>query len=196
MNKTKLTAAIVLLVAAIASWQIFEFNIANKIVDGLIQASSSCIAGNESICSAIPPTKRNLDSQLSKLLSPLAEKVGDDGRYTQMQTLLAQSASQAQEARRKEDAKMNAQMEEIRQIKDDLDQAARRSTQNQAERAKEFEKFSEEYETLAPPKILYSCDGKVSFRASRGISNFNDLYMKAKSECPENWEFKVIKSSK
>jgi hypothetical protein len=192
MSKTKLTAVLVVLITAIFSWQMYAFSIANNIVDFLIQAGNACISGDKSICGALPATKRNLDDQLSKLMSPLANKVGDDGRYAKMQQLLAQSEPQAQESL-KETAAM---MDEVRRIKTDLDQAAHNSTQAQAERAKDFEKFSEEYETLAPPKILYSCDGKVSFMASRGISNFNDLYMKAKSECPENWEFKVIKSSK
>ncbi len=193
MSKTKLTAVIVLLITAISSWQIYTFSLANDNVNFLIKSSNACIAGEEEFnCSILPQVKRTLDNQLSKLLSPLAEKVGDDGRFTQMQTLLAQSAPQAQEALRK----LDAEMEEFRKHEADWDQAIRNSEQSKAERAKEFEKFSAEYETLVPPKILYSCDGNISYMASRGISNFNDLYIKAKNECPENWEFKVIKSSK
>lgn len=43
---------------------------------------------------------------------------------------------------------------------------------------------------------MYSCDRKVAYIAAKGLSNYNDLLDEAKSDCPDGWTFKILRSDK
>ena len=189
---TVLVVGVTVLISGFCYWQYELYSRSNNIVDFLIEAGEVCKSKDDSICAVLPATKRNLDNYLSKLISPVASKVGDDGRYASVMRLMEETKS-------KSDLELQKSENEAKFIEQEKENL-KLMNKGAAEAAKSTEQgliqFRAEYEQLARPKLLYSCDGKVAYMAGKGFSNYNDLYEKAKGECPDGWEFRVLNSDK
>lgn len=55
-----------------------------------------------------------------------------------------------------------------------------------------------QYNALAPPKILYTCDGELRYRASRSAYlNYNAIYLDTKRDCErKNGIFEIVDSQR
>jgi hypothetical protein len=175
-----------------ALWQFTLYNRSNSIVDFLLEAGKSCGSGNSSMCAALPATEKNLESNMSRLISPLANMVGSEGRYSSAISLMRETKKLAAEEIRKN----NAEAEDIKNIANAIHQSEMRRSDLKIEEEKEISNMQLEYEQLAKPKIMYACGNKVAYMAAKGFSNYNDLFEKAKSDCSDGWTFKVIRSEK
>lgn len=173
-------------------WQYGIYSRSNDIIDALIEMGEECKSKDGSICAALPGTKRNLDSDISKLISPLANRVGEGGRYDVMARVMIETKAKVDGELRKSDSEARF----IEREAGVLSEMNKRRAEASESMAQGIGQFRKEYEQLARPKILYSCDGKISYMAGKGISNYNDLYEKAKSDCPSGWDFKILDSNK
>jgi hypothetical protein len=173
-------------------WQYDLYSRSNNIVDFLIEAGEACKSGNKSICAVLPSTKRNLDSNMDKLIYSLADRVGEGGRYEAMARVMLETKSKADDELKKNASEARF-MEREAGVMSEMNKRQAEAAESMVQ---EIGQFRREYDQLARPKILYSCDGKISYMAGKGISNYNDLYEKAKSDCPRGWEFKILDSDK
>lgn len=193
MNKlTVFGVASVIGVLGLCYWQYGIYSRSNNIIDFLIEAGEACKLGKSSMCEVLPATKRNLDSNIDKLISPLANRLGEGGRYDAMARVMLETKGKADDELKKNASEARfIEREAGAMIEMNKRQADARESMVQG-----IAQFRKEYDQLARPKLLYSCDGKISYMAGKGVSNYNNLYEKAKSDCPSGWEFKVVDSDK
>lgn len=172
-----------------ALWQFSLYSRSNSNVDFLLEAGKSCKSGESIMCAVLPATQRNLESNLSVLISPLADRVGSHGRYDSAMTLMRDTEKLvANEIRKNE-----AEARDIENIANAFKDAEKRRKDIEKE---EDANFHSEYDQLASPKLMYVCDRKVAYIAAKGLSNYNDLLEEAKSDCPAGWTFKILRSDK
>lgn len=193
MSKLKIAVAgLLVVIVGVGYWQYTLYARSNNIIDFLLEAGEACKSGNVSICGALPATKKNLDSNMSRLISPLANRVGEGGRYESMTRVMLETKGKADDELRKSASEARF----IEREAGVLSEMNKRQAEARESTVQGIGQFRKEYEQLARPKILYSCDGKISYMAGKGISSYNDLYEKAKSDCPSGWEFKILDSDK
>lgn len=186
------TLAFLLVGSLFALWQFSLYSRSNSIVDFLLEAGKSCKSGVSSMCSVLPATQRNLESNLSILITPLADRVGSHGRYDSAMTLMRDTEKLVDNEIRKNEAEAR----NIENIANTLKDAEKRRKDVEKEKEKEEANFHSEYDQLASPKLMYACDLKVAYIAAKGLSNYNDLLEEAKSDCPAGWTFKILRSDK
>lgn len=159
-----------------------------SLLEATTKYTEMCI-NDDAICGGLRATNRNLEEQLSKLPQPLKNSIMRSEEYQRLQSDLWPKAQQNLATADKEHAELNQRIVELEQFGKALDQAKSLAAEQNAE-------LERAYHKLGAPKLLYSCNGHLRLIASKGISNYNSIYIEAKNDCGEDSTFEVISSEK